>query len=405
MDAMCRVVLPLRQGFCDLQPVMVELRGKRRKETAMGKATGATPGGTKRYVERLSSKIDRSHFRQRQDLYISTVGLGTYLGHWDERTDKMYCEAVKRAIELGSNVIDSAINYRFQRSERAIGLALKQLFDAGKASRDEIIVATKGGFFPFENEPPRDPRGWILDNVIRNGAAKPEEIVGGSHCMSPGYLENQLARSLENLGLDTIDIYYIHNPETQLGAVTRDEFNRRLRAAFEFLERAVADGRIQFYGTATWNGYRQPPGSRDSLSLGEIVEIAREVAGEDHHFRVIQLPYNLAMPEAITEPNQLVDGEQLSPLMAADRLGITVMCSASIHQAKLTQNLPSFVRDALVGLNTDAQRAIQFVRSTPGVTTALVGMSQRSHVEENLAVAKVPPASVEDFFKMFSSES
>jgi aryl-alcohol dehydrogenase-like predicted oxidoreductase len=383
---------------------MVELRGVRRKERLMAKATGATPEGTRRYVERLSGRADRSHFRQQQDLFMATVGLGTYLGHWDERTDKMYCEAIKRAVELGSNVIDSAINYRFQRSERSIGLALRQLFDAGKASRDEIIVATKGGFFPFENEPPRDPRSWIMENVINNGVARPDEIVGGSHCMSPGYLENQLARSLENLGLDTIDIYYIHNPETQLGAVRRDEFNRRLRAAFEFLETAAGDRRIQFYGTATWNGYRQQPGSVESLSLGEIVEIAREVGGQDHHFRVIQLPYNLAMPEAITEPNQLVDGEHLSTLMAADRLGITVMCSASILQAKLTQNLPSFVRDALVGLTTDAQRAIQFVRSTPGVTTALVGMSQRSHVEENLAVAKVPPASVEDFFKMFSSD-
>ncbi|HEX8091680.1 MAG TPA: aldo/keto reductase [Blastocatellia bacterium] len=370
----------------------------------MGKATGATSEGTRRYVERLSSRADRSHFRQQQDLFMATVGLGTYLGHWDERTDKMYCEAVKRAVELGSNVIDSAINYRFQRSERSIGLALKQLFDAGKASRDEIIVATKGGFFPFENEPPRDPRSWIMENVINNGVARPDEIVGGSHCMSPGYLEDQLARSLENLGLDTVDIYYIHNPETQLGAVTRDEFNRRLRAAFEFLEQAAGDGRIQFYGTATWNGYRQHLGSVESLSLGDIVKVAREVGGADHRFRVIQLPYNLAMPEAITEPNQVVDGDQLSTLMAADRLGITVMCSASILQAKLTQNLPSFVKEALGGLTTDAQRAIQFVRSTPGVTTALVGMSQRSHVEENLAVAKVPPASVEDFFKMFSSD-
>jgi aryl-alcohol dehydrogenase-like predicted oxidoreductase len=73
-------------------------------------------------------------------------------------------------------------------------------------------------------------------------------------------------------------------------------------------------------------------------------------------------------------------------------------------QARLTQNLPPFVGEALRGLNTDAQRAIQFVRSTPGVTTALVGMSKRSHVEENLAVAALPPASVDEFFSMFSSE-
>jgi predicted aldo/keto reductase-like oxidoreductase len=90
--------------------------------------------------------------------------------------------------------------------------------------------------------------------------------------------------------------------------------------------------------------------------------------------------------------------------MAADRLGITVMCSASLSQARLSQNLPPFVGQALKGLSTDAQRAIQFVRSTPGVTTALVGMSRRAHVDENMAVANVPLATVEEFFSMFSSE-
>jgi aryl-alcohol dehydrogenase-like predicted oxidoreductase len=369
----------------------------------MSKAKGATAEGTKRYSERLGSITAKGHFLKRDGLCFSTIGLGTYLGRWDERTDRMYAEAVRRAVELGCNVIDSAINYRFQRSERVIGQALKQLFDAGKSARDEIIVATKGGFFPFDNEPPRDARGWVTENVINKGLARAEEIVD-SHCMTPAYLEDQLERSLKNFGLDTIDVYYIHNPETQLEAVGLDEFLKRVRAAFDFLESAAADGRIQFYGTATWNGYRQQPGSRGYLSLSEMVRLAREAGGEDHHFRVIQLPYNLAMPEAITEANQSVDGEAVSTLMAADRLGIAVMCSASILQSKLTHSLPPFVSEALKGLSTDAQRAIQFVRSTPGVTTALIGMSQRSHVEENLGVAKVPPASVEDFFKMFSSD-
>lgn len=364
----------------------------------------ATPEGTRRYAQRMNSTTARGHFRERDGLLMSSIGLGTYLGHWDEHTDRSYQEAIKRAIELGCNVIDSAINYRFQRSERAIGVALKQLFEAGKASRDEIIVATKGGFFPFEDEPPRDPRAWVMENVIDKGLARPEEVAAGSHCMTPAYLEDQLARSLDNLGLETIDIYYVHNPESQLEAVNRDEFDRRLRAAFEFLERAASDGRIGCYGTATWNGYRQQPGSRGYLSLAEVATLAREVGGEDHHFRVVQLPHNLAMPEALTLGNQVVEGEHLSLLMAAARVGITVMCSASMFQAKLAQNLPPFVGEALKGLSTDAQRAIQFVRSTPGVTTALVGMSQRTHVDENMGVAAVPPASVEEFFGMFSSE-
>src|ERR1041384_7165878 len=334
----------------------------------------ATPEGTRRYAQRLNSTVARGHFRDRDALLMSSIGLGTYLGHWDEHTDRSYQEAIVRAVELGCNVIDSAVNYRFQRSERAIAAALKNSFDAGTSSRDEIIVATKAGFFPFEDEPPKDPRAWVLDNVINPGLATPDEIVGGSHCMTPAYLEDQLTRSLKNLGLDSIDIYYVHNPESQLETLGREEFSKRLRAAFEFLEKAVAGGHIGCYGTATWNGYRQPVGSKGYLSLADVVSVARG------------------------------DGESLSFLRAADRLGITVMCSASMLQARLAQGLPSFVAGALKGLSTDAQRAIQFVRSTPGVTTALVGMSRRAHVEENLAVAALSPAPVDDFFSMFSSE-
>jgi len=364
----------------------------------------ATAEGTRRYAQRVSATTARGHFRERDGLLVSSIGLGTYLGHWDEHTDRGYQDSIRRAVEMGCNVIDSAINYRFQRSERAIGVALKQLCDEGKASRDEIIVATKAGFFPFDGEPPRDARGWIMENVVGKGLARPDEIAAGSHCMTPAYLEDQLTRSLENLGLETIDIYYVHNPESQLEAVSRDEFDRRLRDAFGLLERAASDGRIGCYGTATWNGYRQEPGSRGYLSLADVVNIAREVGGDNHHFRVIQLPHNLAMPEALTLGNQTVENEPLSALMAADRLGLTVMCSASLFQAKLAQNLPPFIGQALKGLNTDAQRAIQFVRSTPGVTTALVGMSKRTHVDENMGVGAVSPAGVEEFFSMFSSE-
>ena len=369
----------------------------------MGIQGSATAAGTRRYAKRLESATAAGHFREQQELFMASIGLGTYLGHWDDRTDRMYQEAIRRAVAMGCNVIDSAINYRFQRSERAIGAALSQLFDGGKAARDEVIIATKGGFIPFDDEPPRDPRSWIIENIIDTGAAAPEEIVGGSHCMTPKYLDNQLARSLENLGLDCIDIYYIHNPETQLQAVPPAEFKKRIRAAFEFLEQAADAGRIRFYGTATWNGYRQPPNSRDYMSLAELVGIAQDLAGEDHHFRVVQMPYSLAMPEALTEGNQMINGEALSPLMAAHRLDMTVMCSASLMQSRLSSGLPDFIGATLGGLKTDAQRAIQFVRSTPGVTTALIGMSQRSHVEENMKVALVEPPPVEEFFQMFSS--
>ena len=129
--------------------------------------------------------------------------------------------------------------------------------------------------------------------------------------------------------------------------------------------------------------------------------MAREVAGDTHHFRAVQLPYNLAMGEAFTHANQTVDGEAVSLLEAARRLGIYVMVSASIYQGQLSRNLPAVLLEHLPGLRTDAQRAIQFVRSTPGVGTALVGMKSVAHVEENAALVKVPPAPWSQFQKLF----
>jgi aryl-alcohol dehydrogenase-like predicted oxidoreductase len=131
------------------------------------------------------------------------------------------------------------------------------------------------------------------------------------------------------------------------------------------------------------------------------VALAREVGGRDHHLKVIQLPHNLGMPEALTRANQLLDGEWISTLEAASRLGILVMASASIMQGQMARNLPPLVGEALGGLTTDAQRAIQFVRSTPGLGVALVGMKQLAHVEENLATASVSPARPEELNRLF----
>lgn len=357
----------------------------------------ATPEGTAGFAERLGTVVAEGHFRQRHGLHLSSIGLGTASGDCDDRTDDLYRQAIIRALDLGVNVVDSAINYRYQRSERAIGAALRQLFSSGRAGRDEVIVATKGGCFAFDEDPRKPARSWIEENVLDCGLAQSDEIVNGGHCIAPRFLENQLSSSLTNLGLDCLDIYYLHNPEIQLEAVSRTDFNERMRQAFEFLERAVAGGRIRVYGTATWNGFRQEVNERTYLSLAELFALAREVGGEHHHFRAIQLPLNLAKPEAIIMANQVVGGEVLSLLSAATLLDMTVMCSASIQQGQLAGDLPPIVSEIFGELNTDAQRAIQFVRSTPGVTTALIGMSSVAHVEENLRVAQVPPTSVRDF--------
>jgi aryl-alcohol dehydrogenase-like predicted oxidoreductase len=362
--------------------------------------TRATPEGTRRYAARFANRAAPGHFReQASGLHFSSIGLGTYLGEPDVATDAGYTAAAIAAVEGGINVLDTAINYRFQRSERSLGAALRTLAEKGFA-REEIILCTKAGFLTPDGEMPGDANGYFVREYLNPGLFRPEDIAADCHCMAPAYLENQLARSLRNLGVDSIDVLYLHNPETQLGVVPREEFLRRTRAAFEFLEDAVQDGRIGAYGMATWNGFRQAQRAKDYLSLEEIITVARAVGGESHHFRFVQLPFNLAMPEALTLVNQTMDGRQGSALQAARALGITVVSSAALLQGQLVRNLPPFVFAAL-GLKSDLQRALQFARSTPGITTALVGASRAKHVQEDLEIIGIEPAAREQYLKVF----
>lgn len=363
----------------------------------------ATTEGTARYKNRFQNALDPGHFRRSQNLWFSSIGIGTYLGDPDETTDRSSLDAILQTVASGCNVLDTAINYRYQRSERVIREALKLLFLKG-LSRDELILSTKGGFIPFEGAPPPDPQAYLRETFFEPGIIGPEDIVASCHCMTPRYLEHQLNTSLENLGLACIDIYFLHNPETQLEEVDRKTFNRRMEEAFGFLEGKVRDGKIRFYGTATWEGYRNRPDHPSHLDLEELFVLARSVGGEGHHFRVIQLPYNLAMPEAIAHANQTFGAQRLSTLEAARELGITVYASASLLQGRTARNLPKTLRDSFGALETDAQRSLQFVRSTPGLTTALVGMKQKEHVTENLSLARHAPLTREEFFGLFAEE-
>jgi aryl-alcohol dehydrogenase-like predicted oxidoreductase len=369
----------------------------------MSTPVSATLEGTRRYRERFKDSAAANHFKQGQDLWLSSIGVGTYLGDADDATDSRYTHAVVRAVELGANVIDTAANYRFQRSERSIGAALDVLTKERGLSRDEIIVCTKGGYLPFDGAPPRDMRAYVEETFVKPGIASFADIVGGSHCMTPSYLQNQLTQSLRNMNLQCVDVYYIHNPESQLGHVSENDFNARLKTAFESLEKSRAQGKLRFYGVATWNGFRIPAGSSGYHSLARMMAIAREIGGESHGFRFIQLPFNLAMPEALTLSNQIVEGEQMSVLEAARMLGVTVVASASIFQGRVAQGLPENLRVSLGSLATDAQAAIQFVRSAPGICTALVGMSRIEHVEENLKLVNVEPLKPEQFMQLFST--
>jgi len=337
------------------------------------------------------------------ELWISSIGLGTYLGEPTAEADAAYTQAVRLAVASGINLLDTAINYRHQRSERNIGAALREMVSAGELQRDEVVICTKAGYLSFDSEVPPNPGAYFRAEFVEKGILNPADLAGGMHCMSPGYLSDQLERSRRNLHLETIDVFYLHNPEAQLGEVPRERFRERLGEAFAMLENAVKAGKIRYYGVATWNGFRVPPAARDAVSLAETVEIAQQAGGEQHHFRFVQLPFNLGMPEAYAYRNQTWERENLTLLEAAARAGVMVVGSATLSQGQLARNLPEFIEQRL-GAGSDGANAIQFARSTPGLALALVGMGRPEHVRENLKVAALPATPREQWSKLFERE-
>lgn len=369
----------------------------------------ATATGTSRFRQRFPELASASHFRhapnvpEASDLWLSSLGLGTYLGDPTDEADQAYTDAIAYAVQHGINVLDTAINYRHQRSERNVGAALERLIASGQVNRDELLICTKAGYLPFDRDMPADAIGYLRQQYVTSGIAPAGEIVGGSHCMHPRYLADQLERSRRNMGLATIDVFYVHNPETQLSHVAKEAFYQRLEKAFEYLEGAVRDGKIRWYGAATWNGFRANPADRSYLSLELFVKIAQRVAGDKHHFRFVQLPFNLAMLEAYGYGNQARNEEAASLLVQAPEFGVAVVGSGTLYQGNLSRGLPEQLKQTL-GFEGDAGAAIQFARSATNITTSLVGMGRKEHAEANMRVACQRPMAREDWEGLFAKK-
>ncbi len=359
----------------------------------------ATSDGTRRFAARSSAAA--GHFRQAGALLLSSIGVGTYLGQEDAATDAGYEACVALALDSGINVFDSAINYRGQKSERAIGRALARAVADRRIARDEVFVSTKGGYLPHDADDPRDPRRYILETFVEPGIAPRSEIAQGGHCLAPGFLADQIERSRANLGLATIDLYYLHNIEAQRASVDRPTFTRRLTAAAEVLEKAAQEGKIAAWGLATWDGLRVPPEHPEHLSIVETLALARDVAGDRHHFFAVQLPVNLAMAQAIAFPSQPDGQTRRAALAAARGSGLAAFGSASLLQGRLTADLPEEIEEAFPEAKTNAQRALQFSRSAPGMTVSLVGVSQLAHGRDTFALAAAEPAPAQRVLGLF----
>lgn len=355
----------------------------------------ATFEGTQKFAK--NSVVNQDNFKEFEHLFLSNVGIGTYLGEPDVKTDDLVTNAVKQSILSGVNVVDTAINYRSQKAERSVGKAISELIQEGKITRDQIFVSSKNGYVTNDADVQLGFWEYVKEEYSQKGVIKEGDVTSGYHCMTVPYLSDQLDRSLKNLGLECIDLMYLHNGiEGQIKDISKEKFLVNLKSVFELYEKKRQEGKIKFYGMATWECFRVPKDNPQYLSLEDILNMAKEVGGENHGFRFVQLPYNMNYDQALLAKNQSLGTENVSILEAATRLGVGIFTSVPFMQGRLLQPgvMPEFneLKPSL--------RALQFIRSSPGVLAPLVGQKSAEHVSENLEIMKIPPLSGGDFLDL-----
>jgi aryl-alcohol dehydrogenase-like predicted oxidoreductase len=368
----------------------------------------ANSEGSKAYVARFQDRLAEAHFSDflNTRIKLSSLGVGTFPGAADDVTDVAVAAIVAQALQAGINVIDTGAHYRYGRAPRAAGAGIARAMAAG-IRREEFFVLGKGGFLTFPEGRPEDPAAFFRDEIAAKGLGKEEDLAQGVHCLSPEYLLWQLDQVRRQTGLETLDVFLVDQPEVHIPLIGKERLHQKLLAVFAALEEAVRAGKLRYYGISTFHACRVETDHLLFQSLTSLIGLAEKAAGQGnrHHLRVVQMPFNALMPEAYTRFSQVTgQGNIASTIQAAFQLKLTVMASHPLGKGLLAREEVPALQTAMPELANAAQRAMQFVRSTPGVGTALVGLSDPAHLADLLAVAQNLPLPKERYLAMYEKE-
>ena len=364
---------------------------------------------SKHYVTTFGKDCAVGHYSDflNVHLQLSSLGLGTFPGAPTDEVDAQYVEIVADALTHGVNVIDTGAHYRYGRSAAAVGLGVRRAMEAG-VEREQMFLISKGGFLSFRNERPADLAAWFQQEVVAKGLGRSEDLTQ-AHCISPEYIAFQLELSRQLMGVETLDAFLIDQPEVHIPAIGKDQLNRKLEKVFMVLEQAVKDKKLRYYGISTFEGFRvetdNPLFQSITSMQGHAEKAARAIWRDEqakHQFKVVQMPFNQVMQEGFTRFSQATGkGNIGSTIQAAHQLGVYLMASHSLFKGHLAKQAMDPVQQAMPMLQNHAQRALQFNRSTPGVGTALAGISTPAHLQDMLAVTRVPPLEKTAYLQMY----
>jgi aryl-alcohol dehydrogenase-like predicted oxidoreductase len=286
-------------------------------------------------------------------LKVSRIGLGTnnFGGQVNEENS---IKIVRKAIDLGINLIDTADMYTNGKSEEMIGKALQ-------GYREDVILATKVGF---------------------NMGKGPNQTG-----LSRKHILWQVRHSLKSLQVDYIDIYYLHrfDPDTPLGETLKT------------LNDLVREGRVRYIACSNFAAWQ----------IAKAHEICEDLGLEK--FVAAQPPYNLLQREIETELLPYCQHEGLgvltyTPLMggllsgkyakeasppAGSRAEYNPVYWERINKEmnfKILQQIESTAGDAGISLR---QLAIAWILKNPVITAPVLGASKTEQVEENCGIIDI----------------
>lgn len=380
-------------------------------------ATALIPGyanakATREYAEsqQAALHVADEHYSEflRARMRLSSLGVGTFGGAATPEIDARISAVVTRALLEGINVIDTAAHYRYGRSLAAVGAGVRTAVAEG-VPRAAMFLMSKGGFLTLRGGPPADFDTWFEREIVAQNLGDKEDLAKNVHLLSPAYINYQLELSRQLMGVETLDAFLIDQPEVHIPVIGKEMTNRRLGVVFEALERAVREKRLRYYGISTFEGLRvetdNPMFQSITSMIGLAERAAQEVTGDEHarhHFKIVMMPFNQVMPEGFTRFNTATgQGNIASPIQAAHQLEVYVMASHTLLKGHLAKQSLEGLEQAMPCLANPAQRAMQFTRSTPGIGTSLVGIGTPEHLDDLMAVARIPPMARKTYLAMY----
>lgn len=293
---------------------------------------------------------------------IAKIGLGTYLGSFSDEDSEQYIDAVTYAVKNGITAIDTAINYRGMRSEKDVGNAVNALISSGTVKREDIVIASKAGLLFGDITSGRNPTKYLHEILEPKGIQLSDfcEYEGMYQTLNPDFFETALQISLQNLGIDMLDIHYIHIPEITRAQLTDAEFYERIAKLFAWYEGKAAEGKIRFYGLALELCAMEPEEEKWYINVEKTDHLAREISNGNSHFKYIQIPYNIQYPYAAAVQNQSYRGENCSLVEAAHRMGLNVigskpLCGGEGFEKATLEEMISFALSGVDAINVGSK--------------------------------------------------